>query len=384
MSLFDKFRKEEDDGEEMLEEQLPDLDLDLDGGMESAEAEKPAEEAYSSPDGEPATDAEEKAAAAPVRKAPAAAAVDAGDEIILDDPEFADTSLSRRAKITKIIRGSVMAVCGIVFAVCLVLIAINLYGKWMAGTVYDPTEMGSDQPGGLESLKKSSRPGTISDLSSIENGDNPIIEPVIDDPTDPDETFRLELARKQSYIREKQKQNPDVFAVIEVPGTRILYPVVRGTDNEFYLTHDATRGFLSIGAIFLDSSTSIHLKDNYNSVLYGHNIDGGAMFHDVTLYSDPEFFQTHDVYIYTLEGMFIYKPFCYYKPHVSTGYTKRFFLHSDDFVAFVKNIASQSMTLVDHKFTGNDRIITLSTCLNMTTTSKYRYVLHAYLDRVIE
>ena len=425
MSLLDKFRREEDDGEETLEEQLPDLDLDPDGGAENAAKKQPApaEDAPAPADAEPTeaapadgeTAADAPAAENPAADAPAAEnptedapadaapvlaaapdaspaekpldAENAGEEIVLDDPEFADTSLSRRAKITKIIRASVMGVCGAVFAVCLVLIAFNLYGKFMEDKVYDRHELESraDQPGGLESLKKSSRPGTISDLSTVESGgENPIIGPVIDDPPDPDEALRLELARKQSYIREKQKQNPDVFAVIEVRDTHILYPIVRGTDNEFYLTHDATKGFLSIGAIFLDSSTSTHLKNNYNSVIYGHNIDGGAMFHDVTLYSDPEFFRTHDVYIYTLEGLYIYKPFCYYKPHVSTGYTKRTFLTPDDFVKFAANIASQSMTLTDYTFSGNDRIITLSTCLNMSTTSKYRYVLHAYLDRVIE
>ena len=394
MSLLDKFRREEDDGEETLEEQLPDLDLDLDGGAENAAAPKPAPKpdepmTAASADADPTEDMSLDAgpddASTPAEKP--ADTVSAGEEIILDDPEFADTSLSRRAKITKIIRASVMGICGAVFAVCLVLIAFNLYGKFMEGKVYDKSELQghTDQPGGLESLKKSSRPGTISDLSTVENGgENPIIGPVIDDPPDPDEALRLELARKQSYIREKQKKNPDVFAVIEVRDTHILYPIVRGTDNEFYLTHDATKGFLSIGAIFLDSSTSTHLKNNYNSVIYGHNIDGGAMFHDVTLYSDSEFFRTHDIYIYTLEGLYIYKPFCYYKPHVSTGYTKRIFLTPDDFVKFAANIASQSMTLTDYTFSGNDRIITLSTCLNMSTTSKYRYVLHAYLDRVIE
>lgn len=387
MSLLDKFRKGEDDGEEALEEQLPDLDLDLDGGKSAGggEADASAEEPAAD---EPGEEEPAPVPASPRRRHSFSDADPDEFDLSLDDPEPADDAGDRRAKITKIIRGSVMAVCGVVFAVCLVLIGINLYGKFMASSIYDPSELGSlsDLPGGLEELKKSSRPGTISDLSTIEAGGDigPIIGPVIDGPDDPDEALRLELVRKQSYIREKQKQNPDVFAVIEVPGTHILYPIVRGEDNSFYLTHDATKGFLSIGAIFLDSSTSTHLQDNYNSLIYGHNITGGAMFHDVTLFSDSEFFRTHEVYIYTLEGLFVYKPFCYYKPHISSGYTKRFFTNGDEFVKFATNLASQSMTLTDYTFSANDRIISLSTCLNMTTTSKYRYVLHAYLDRVIK
>ena len=403
MALFDKFRK---DDEETLEEALPDLDLDLepetdgaekptaapaavpesaasDEAAEETEQTDPAEESGATvgeneaqtPDEAPDAAAEETAAEAP--------AVIVGE---IDDPVAADASSSRRVTAAKIIRGSILAVCGVVFVVCLVLIGINLYGKWMAGTVYDPSEMGaSDQPGGLEVLKKNSRPGTISDLSMIENGgDEPIITPPDNPIDDPDEDLRLELVRKQAYIREKQAQNPDVFAVIEVKDSNILYPVVRGTDNDFYLTHDAAKGFLSIGAIFLDYRTSTHLPDNYNSVIYGHNINGGAMFHDVTLFADSEFFRTHDVYIYTLDGLYIYKPFCYYKPHVSSGYIKRSFTNGNEFAAFANNIAAQSMTRTDKIITGDDTIITLSTCLNMTTISKYRFVLHAYLDRVIQ
>lgn len=39
-------------------------------------------------------------------------------------------------------------------------------------------------------------------------------------------------------VQELQKENPDVVGWIEIEGTNINYPVLQGTDNSYYMTHN--------------------------------------------------------------------------------------------------------------------------------------------------
>ena len=53
-----------------------------------------------------------------------------------------------------------------------------------------------------------------------------------------------------------RQQNPDVLGWILIPGTRVSYPVVQGTDNSYYLDHTWRGGKNSVGAIFMDYRNS--------------------------------------------------------------------------------------------------------------------------------
>ena len=102
---------------------------------------------------------------------------------------------------------------------------------------------------------------------------------------------------------------------------------MRGSDNDYYLDHAYTGEALPIGSIFLDYNTKDVLTDNYNAVIYGHNVvavagSKSSMFHDVTKYLDADFFASHKIYIYTMDGVFIYKPVSIY-PTTSEDVSKR-------------------------------------------------------------
>ncbi|MCL1890697.1 MAG: class B sortase [Coriobacteriia bacterium] len=87
-------------------------------------------------------------------------------------------------------------------------------------------------------------------------------------------------------------KNPDVVGWIIIPGTKINYPVVQGTNNEFYLYHlfDGTSN--SSGAIFADSHGSATLDGKCNYI-YGHNMLDGSMFSDLLLYKSSDFLNKH-------------------------------------------------------------------------------------------
>ncbi len=69
----------------------------------------------------------------------------------------------------------------------------------------------------------------------------------------------------------------DYRAWLTVYGTNIDYPVVQGSDDVFYSSHDIFKNNSITGAIYLDSGNSSDFSDSYN-VIYGHYMDSGAMF----------------------------------------------------------------------------------------------------------
>ena len=93
-------------------------------------------------------------------------------------------------------------------------------------------------------------------------------------------------------LSELQQINPDVCAWLTVDGTHIDYPVVQGRTNLEYLNKDIYGEFALSGSIFLDSRNNRDFTDSY-SLLYGHHMENGAMFGDVTKFREKDYFEKH-------------------------------------------------------------------------------------------
>lgn len=164
-----------------------------------------------------------------------------------------------------------------------------------------------------------------------------------------------------------QSQNPDVYAWIRIDDTNIDYPVLQSeTDNEYYLNHtiDGTEGYP--GSIYTENWNSKNFTD-YNTVIYGHEMRDGTMFHDLLSYADMEYMTEHpEIVIYTPDKKFTYEIFAYVE------FDDRHILHSFDF-AFrqgrqkfldeLQNARSlNNQFREDVEVTADDRLLTLSTC----------------------
>ena len=95
-----------------------------------------------------------------------------------------------------------------------------------------------------------------------------------------------EFKVKQEEILNGEK----VVGSITIDGTHIDYPLMQGSDNDWYLKHDYKDDYSIAGSIFLDYRNS--LDDNY-LVIYGHRMSGGAMFSDIGEYIDEGFYLAH-------------------------------------------------------------------------------------------
>lgn len=93
-------------------------------------------------------------------------------------------------------------------------------------------------------------------------------------------------------LHELYEINNDVLGWITIDDTHIDYPVVQGENDNIYLNRDVFGTFSLAGSIFLSCQNAREITDNYN-IIYGHHVQGGAMFADVIQFQDRAFFEAH-------------------------------------------------------------------------------------------
>lgn len=175
--------------------------------------------------------------------------------------------------------------------------------------------------------------------------------------------------------------NNDFIGWVDVPGTNIHYPVVHGTDNDYYLRHTFKKEYSDYGAIFMDVENSADFSDD-NSVLYGHNMRSGAMFHDVnTMHSNPDFAKEHMIFtITTRDGRVLtYQVFSIYRVNVETDYrvaNQGSGQARIDYFNWLKGYSAIDFGPVT--FTESSSIVTFSTC-PPDSADDWRVALHAVL-----
>ena len=92
-------------------------------------------------------------------------------------------------------------------------------------------------------------------------------------------------------------KNADAKAWIRCVGTVINYPIVQGSDNDYYLNHMFDGTWNVKGTIFIDSSCAEPF-DGFLTIMYGHRINEGSMFACLLEYlekRDKTFFEEHPV-----------------------------------------------------------------------------------------
>lgn len=171
--------------------------------------------------------------------------------------------------------------------------------------------------------------------------------------------------------------NSDVLGWILIPGTAISYPVVQGTDNEYYLSHTWKKWTSVVGSIFLECRNSRDLSD-FNTIIYGHRMNNGSMFASLKNYKSQSYWAAHPaVYLTDDAGSHKYEIFAAYE--VSTeGETYRLGFGSDQKKQdFIDHCLDQSVIDTGVVPRTYDRILTLSTCTGQGHAT--RWVVQAVL-----
>ncbi len=194
-------------------------------------------------------------------------------------------------------------------------------------------------------------------------------------------SYNVKFEQMKSNLSYLKSINEDVFGYIHIEDTSISYPVVQGYDNDYYLDHAYTGDYMVCGSIFADCRNNTVVDKNRNLVLYGHNMNNGTMFNNVTLFLDEEFFNSHVIEFYTEDAIYTFEPFAIHRVEETYWYYDTHFGTGERFVEFCNEMQEHSNFNKGMKFDEDDTIITLSTCFNDLRTI-YRYALQAKLVKV--
>ena len=285
-----------------------------------------------------------------------------------------------KKRLRKFVRFALLAVCITTFCFCLYMISYELISGVTAKKEY--SEIESD---------------FFDDIDLTMSYDINTLKPFRESPETPiygkerlefnPNSFEIidSLSSVFAQLREKlaqyKEENSDTYAWIRIGGTNISYIVVKGTDNEYYLSHTYRKRYNALGTIFADYQCKDNILANPNLVLYGHNASyQGQMFSDLTKYLSESFFNDNKyITLYTEEGILTYEIFSVHEANYMYHYFKTVFYSEEEFLSWAEEMKNNSVYGPDENltFTNTDRILTLSTCTNGLDTQ--RYAVHAKL-----
>ncbi|MBR2704920.1 MAG: class B sortase [Clostridia bacterium] len=175
----------------------------------------------------------------------------------------------------------------------------------------------------------------------------------------------LSLVKTNYDFAELLKRNPDTVGWVYVPNSKIDYPVVQSSDNDFYLNHSFDKSTNSAGWVFADSSCNA--RTSKNVIIYGHNRKDRSMFGSLKIVQDDEWLsnpQNHYITFANLDESGIYKIFSVFvvnDEHVNS-YLETDFSSDEAFKAYLKKIKNSSYQQFDTDIENTESIITLYTC----------------------
>lgn len=167
---------------------------------------------------------------------------------------------------------------------------------------------------------------------------------------------------------------------------KINYPVVQHKTNSYYTTHLYNGEKNISGAIFMDKRNAPMLTDR-NTIIYGHNMQDGTMFHDLRYFMDPNFYKDNkEFYLYLPDGTKHTYEICTVNQISENSFAYDITYSSDtDFIENMNMLYQTSMCGNSVKTLPTDSIVTLSTCMTNDITSSDRLIvvgIHRTVEQV--
>ena len=155
----------------------------------------------------------------------------------------------------------------LIYAICLASICLCVLSIWQIIQFFQMRKEAKEESNLLNTIEIEN--------TEMRNEEN-IVEEI---PPEIEETEKIETERMLK-VKKLQEENADIVGWLEIPDTAISYPVLQGTDNEYYMNHNYKKEKSKSGSIFLNKDYDWTIPST-NLLIYGHNIKTGTMFHDL-------------------------------------------------------------------------------------------------------
>jgi len=244
----------------------------------------------------------------------------------------------------------------VVFAGIFLFSAVMLIRYWA------DSRQQSEEYDDLAALVEQARPAPGPELSPDST------DPVPQDPwvtiNDPETGLPVQILPEYAQL---YTMNNDLVGWIQIPDTKINYPVVQTPDEpDYYLKRNFQRKRNGHGCIYAEEDCNVDLSDNVT--LYGHRMNDGSMFAALGKYRNKSFWQAHPEILFdTLTQRQTYEIFAVFTTTASEGKGFRYhtFINAenqqeyDEFVAQCKKLSRYDTGITPQY---GERLITLSTC----------------------
>lgn len=247
----------------------------------------------------------------------------------------------------------------ITVGVLLILIAL-----WKIGSILWEYHQGKSEYRDLQEL--------AFDMDAAGQSDEGSGSQANDDEAD-EKSWAANAANVQQALSELKEQNGDTVGWIDFENIDLSYPIMWCDNNEYYLRRTFSGEVNSAGSIFMETTNNPDFED-YHTLIYGHNMRNQSMFGQLKKYKSNDFYEGNEYFvIYTEENAWRYQIFAYYDISESGDVYTVGFAPGEVFDQFVKKMLSRSYYDTGVEVSGQDKVITLSTC----ATEGVRFVVHA-------
>lgn len=186
-----------------------------------------------------------------------------------------------------------------------------------------------------------------------------------------------------------QAMNPDIYAWITIPNTEVDYPILQSQsgDDDYYIHRGIDKEYDFAGCIYTQATYNKRTFTDRNTVIYGHSMKNGSMFHSIKNFASKEFFDNNkEVTIYKPDAILHYTVFAAYltdDTHILATYDMNDDEVFEQYLDWI-HILDGDLDNIDEdiEVTKDDKIITLSTCYD--ADSEMRYLVQAVLTEVEE
>lgn len=259
--------------------------------------------------------------------------------------------------------GAVSALLTMGIIICIAVMGYSVYQLVSTGLAY---KEGEDEYAGLQKYTMKTVEDTGTDAEQ---------EAISADPAEQEETVTPPL---QVDFASLQAINPDIVGWLYIEALDISYPVVQGSDNDYYLhrTFEGKNNFS--GSIFVEYRNSGDFTDS-NTIVYGHNMKNQSMFGKLKLLQEQGLYQnSSEFWILTPEHNYRYQIFSMHVTAQDSDVYTLFTNPGQEFVDYLNKMLNESETALplEQDFTAESRIVTLSTC---TSSETDRFVVQGLL-----